>query len=173
MEWMVLPLKRYADFSGRSTRREFWMWVLFLIIATIALSILDGVLGLGGRNSYTATNLNGPGNIGYSYNAATRGGWLTMLFGLTVLVPNFAVGVRRLHDIDRSGWWILMPIAPYGLSLGFMVGHSLIIGGAMMFLVPVAAIVLLVWYCMRGTAGSNRFGPDPLADMSDLSETFR
>lgn len=173
MDWMILPLKRYADFNGRSTRREFWMWVLFLIIVTTVLSILDGMLGLGGRNSYTATTLNGPGNIGYSYIAATRGGWLTMLFSLTVLIPNLALSVRRLHDIDRSGWWILTPIAAYGLSLGFMGGHFFIIGAAMMFLVPVAAIVLLVWFCMRGTPGPNRFGPDPLADMSDLSETFR
>jgi uncharacterized membrane protein YhaH (DUF805 family) len=173
MEWMILPLKRYAQFTGRSTRREFWMWVLFVIIVTIVLSILDGMLGLGGHNSYASTDLSGPGTSGYSYGAATRGGWLANLFGLAVLVPNLAVSVRRLHDLDRSGWWIVMPVAPYGLAIAMMAGHSFVVGGIMVLLGLVSAIVLLVWYCLRGTAGPNRFGPDPLADMSDLSETFR
>ncbi len=174
MEWMILPLKRYADFNGRSTRREFWMWVLFLIIVSIVLSILDGMLGLGGHNSFGSTNLNGQGVTGYSYGAATRGGILTGLFSLAVLVPNLAVSVRRLHDIDRSGWWILMPLAPYALAALLFLGlQSFIIGGVMALLVVVAVVVMLVWYCTRGTAGPNRFGPDPLTDMSDLSETFR
>lgn len=174
MEWMILPLKRYAQFNGRSTRREFWMWVVFLIIVSIVLSIVDGVLGLGGSNSLTHTSLAGPDASGFSYGAATRGGWLTGLFSLAVLVPNIAVSVRRLHDINRSGWWILMPLAPYALGFILMASvHTFIVAGLMMFLGFVGAIVLLVWYCLRGTPGPNRFGPDPLADMSDLSETFR
>jgi uncharacterized membrane protein YhaH (DUF805 family) len=174
MEWMILPLKRYAQFTGRSTRREFWMWVLFIIIVTIVLSILDGMLGLGGHNSYGSTNLSGPGATGYSYGAATRGGWLTNLFSLAVLVPNIAVSVRRLHDVNRSGWWILMPFAPYVVGFILMLGlHSFAVGGLLIGVGAIGAIVLLVWYCLRGTVGPNRFGPDPLADMSDLSETFR
>jgi len=174
MEWMILPLKRYAQFSGRSSRREFWMWVLFIVIVSIVLSIIDGILGLGGHNSYGATQFSGPNATGASYGAATRGGWLTNLFSLAVLVPNLAVSARRLHDINRSGWWMLLPLAPYALGFIFMLGlHSVAIGGLLIGLGAIAAIVLLVWYCLRGTVGPNRFGPDPLSDMSDLSETFR
>ena len=126
MEWMILPLKRYAQFNGRSTRREFWMWVVFLIIVSIVLSIVDGVLGLGGSNSLTHTSLAGPDASGFSYAAATRGGWLTGLFSLAVLVPNIAVSVRRLHDINRSGW------------------HQLLVG-----LFPIGTIALIIWYCKK------------------------
>ncbi|PXA83441.1 DUF805 domain-containing protein [Nostoc sp. 3335mG] len=178
MEWMILPLKRYAQFSGRSTRREFWMWILFYIICVIVLSIIDGALGLGGANRFGGGALNAPGTTGYGYGASTRGGLLTWIFGLAVLVPNIAVAVRRLHDTNRSGWWILMPMVPYliGAICFFAglygMGGMTIIGSLLMFAGFVCAIVLLVWYCMRGTAGPNRFGPDPLAPMGDLHETF-
>ena len=67
-----------------------------------------------------------------------------------------------------------MPVAPYALGFILMASvHTFIVAGLMMFLGFVGAIVLLVWYCLRGTPGPNRFGLDPLADMSDLSETFR
>ena len=56
MEWMILPLKRYAEFSGRSRRKEYWMWILFLILANIVLSILDAVLGLGGSATTTTSS---------------------------------------------------------------------------------------------------------------------
>ena len=102
----------YVNFAGRAIRSEYWYWVLFVLIATIATSIIDLVLGI---------TLFEP------------------IFSLAVLLPSIAVGVRRLHDLDRSGW---------GLLLGF---------------IPlIGAIVLIVWFCGRGTPGANRFGPDPL-----------
>ena len=90
MEWMILPLKRYADFSGRSRRKEYWMFFLFTIIVSVALGIIDAVLGL---------------NFGSGFSS---NGVLGSLFSLATLVPSLAVGIRRLHDTDRSGWWLLL-----------------------------------------------------------------
>jgi uncharacterized membrane protein YhaH (DUF805 family) len=123
MNWMVLPLRRYAEFSGRSRRKEYWMFVLFNIIVGIVTTALDALLGF----DFGAT---GP---------------LNALASLALLVPGIAVAVRRLHDTDRSGWWFLLIFVPI---LGW--------------------IALLVFYCLDGTRGPNRFGPDPkeLADFS-------
>lgn len=176
MEWMLLPLKRYADFSGRSRRKEFWMWILFVVIVTIVLSLLDSALGLGGRT--TADSLRGPGSFGYS--AGTRGGVLTGLFGLAILIPHIAVAVRRLHDTNRTGWWILMPALPYiaGLIL-LMVGAmsasgSLALAGSGLCLIGfICGIVVIVWYCLPGTSGPNNYGDDPLGNTpEDLARTF-
>jgi len=173
MEWMLLPLRRYAQFSGRSRRKEFWMWVLFVIVVSIVLSFVDKALGLGGAAQYGARELNGEFASGFSYGAALRGGLLTNIFALAILVPNIAVAVRRLHDIDRSGWWILLPLAPYVLGFLFLFMQSFVLGAVLAFLGLVAAIVLLVWYCMKGTNGPNRFGPDPLGgEPRELAQHF-
>jgi uncharacterized membrane protein YhaH (DUF805 family) len=102
----------YVNFAGRAIRSEYWYWVLFVLIATIVTSIIDLVLGI---------TLFEP------------------IFSLAVLLPSIAVGVRRLHDLDRSGWWLLLGFIPL-----------------------IGAIVLIVWFCGRGTPGATRFGPDPL-----------
>ena len=109
----------YVDFSGRAYRSEYWYWVLFVILAEIVTSIVDYVIG------YQLT---------------------TGLFGLAVFLPGLAVGVRRLHDVDRSGWWLLLGLIPL-----------------------IGAIVLIIWFCTRGTPGPNRFGPDPLAGFGQIS----
>ena len=118
MEWMILPLKRYAQFNGRSRRKEFWMWVLFVILATIVLTILDSILGLGGRTVAGPSSSATPTMTSFGYGAAASGGILTMIFSLAILIPNLAVSVRRLHDTNRSGWWILLPLLPYGIGFG-------------------------------------------------------
>ncbi|WP_404367983.1 DUF805 domain-containing protein [Sphingomonas sp. MMS24-J45] len=176
MEWMILPLKRYAEFSGRSRRKEYWMWILFLILANIVLSFLDAVLGLGG--SATTTTSSAPGAIGAAGNL--RGGLLSSIFSLAVLLPNITVAVRRLHDTDRSGWWILLPIAPALLAVAALVSgavaasaSSMIFAGVAFLGVFICAILLLVWYCTDGTRGPNRFGDDPKGDLpADLARTF-
>lgn len=127
MEWATLPLKRYAEFTGRSRRKEYWMFFLLVLVGALVLGVVEGLLGLGGM-------------IGGVY------GPLTALFLLAILVPSIAVGVRRLHDTDRSGWWIL---------LGF---------------VPLVGIVLIVFYVLEGTRGPNEYGPDPKGE--DLANTF-
>jgi uncharacterized membrane protein YhaH (DUF805 family) len=123
MEYMFAPLKRFADFSGRSRRKEYWSWFLFVIAALLVLMYLDSALGLGG----TATGYAEGGSVGFRMT----GGLLTMIFGLAMLIPGLAVAIRRMHDQDKSGWFILIPI--YNI------------------------ILLLT----EGTRGPNRFGPDP------------
>ncbi|MES2095876.1 MAG: DUF805 domain-containing protein [Pseudomonadota bacterium] len=176
MEWMLMPLKRFADFKGRSRRKEFWMWVLGVIIVTVVLSILDSVLGLGGRTTIEPGAVDG----GFSYGAQTSGGILTMIFALAILIPNLAVAVRRLHDTDRTGWWILLPLIPYVLGVVVMIvgaaSASLAMagfGGLLMLAGGICGIVLLVFYCLPGTNGPNKYGPDPVNGNQDLGETFR
>lgn len=134
MEWMLLPLRRYARFSGRARPKEYWMFVLFLLLCLILLSIVEGALGLSTTEHWVRR-----GPWWASAGASTRGGPLTGLFMLAMLIPYLAVAVRRLHDTDRSGWWLLIAFIP-------------IIG----------SIVLLIFFIMSGTRGPNRFGPDPV-----------
>ncbi|MEO9230003.1 MAG: DUF805 domain-containing protein [Devosia sp.] len=108
MNWYLTVLKQYAVFNGRARRKEYWMFVLVNMIIAFVLGL---VLGLAG--------------------AGTSGGVIIDIYSLAVLIPGIAVGVRRMHDTDHSGWWILLPI------------------------------VNLVFACTEGTSGSNRFGPDP------------
>ncbi|WP_347265748.1 DUF805 domain-containing protein [Paracoccus sp. (in: a-proteobacteria)] len=104
---------KYASFEGRASRSEYWWFTLFNVIVSSVLSLLQGGLGH---------------EIG-----------MADLYALAVLLPGLGVSVRRLHDIGRSGWWLLVILVP-------LVGW----------------IVLLVWHCTRGEGGPNRFGPDPL-----------
>jgi uncharacterized membrane protein YhaH (DUF805 family) len=121
MEWATLPLKRYAEFTGRSRRKEYWLFLLLAIGISIVASILDSILGMG------------------SMIAGTYGP-LRVLVGLALVVPWLAVSIRRLHDSDRSGWWLLIGVVP-------------IVGG----------IIVLVLMALEGTRGANRFGADPKA----------
>ena len=86
MEWYLKVMKQYADFNGRARRKEYWMFVLFNVIATIILSAIDAAVG--------------------SYGA------LTGIYALAVLIPSLAVGVRRLHDTGKSGWMLLVAFIP-------------------------------------------------------------
>ncbi|MBN1407293.1 MAG: DUF805 domain-containing protein [Calditrichaceae bacterium] len=92
MKWYLEVLKKYAVFSGKASRQEFWMFVLFNLIFSIVASILDNVLG---------TSV---GSMGY--------GIISTLYLLAVLIPSIAVTIRRLHDTGRSGWWILLVFIP-------------------------------------------------------------
>ncbi len=167
MEWMVLPLKRYVEFNGRSRRMEYWMWILFTVIVGFVLGILDTLLGL----DLNALRLV-PG--------ATGNGLLGILFSLGTFLPSLAVSVRRLHDIDRSGWWVLLPIMPVVLVFvavfaGDVLGSAsvMIFAGVALLGVLICGLLLLVWYCTEGTPGPNRFGDDPKADIpTDLVRTF-
>ena len=92
MNWYLTVLKKYAVFSGRARRAEYWMFVLFNIIFAVVAVILDNVLG-------TAIE-----DVGY--------GLFYILYGLAVLIPSLAVAVRRLHDIGKSGGWIFIVLIP-------------------------------------------------------------
>jgi uncharacterized membrane protein YhaH (DUF805 family) len=101
----------YIQFGGRASRSEYWYWTLFSLLVSIAANIIDGILGIG---------------------------IVTGIAGLALFLPGIAVSARRLHDIDRTFWWVLLAFTLIG------------------------ALVLIYWACLRGTPGFNRFGPDPL-----------
>lgn len=121
--WMFEPLQKYVTFTGRARRKEYWWFALFTALVTTLLLIGDMILmGPDAMMTYGAGPLLGLGS-------------------LALFLPSLAVTVRRLHDHDRSGWFILLGLLP-------------IIG----------AIVLFIWYVQRGTVGANRYGPDPLTE---------
>jgi uncharacterized membrane protein YhaH (DUF805 family) len=100
MHWMLMPLRRYAEFSGRSRRKEYWMWVLLNAIVGIVI----GALGAWGASS----RLFSSDDEITLYFGCTLGLWALITF-----LPNLAVVVRRLHDTDRSGWAILFGLIPF------------------------------------------------------------
>lgn len=102
MEWMLLPYRRYAEFSGRSRRKEYWMFALFQILVSIAIGIVLG------RPSYESYG----GMVGFSTMFAGPGAMVQNLFGLVSFIPSLAVAVRRLHDQDKSGWLLLLVFIP-------------------------------------------------------------
>jgi uncharacterized membrane protein YhaH (DUF805 family) len=118
MSWYLEVWKKYAVFSGRARRKEYWYFVLFNIIISIVLTGIDGVTG--------------------SLSAATGMGLLSGLYALAILIPSIAVSVRRLHDTDRSGWWLLIALIPL-----------------------VGAIILLVFVIQDSKPGANQFGENP------------
>lgn len=91
MDYFIKALKQYADFNGKASRQEYWMFVLFYIIFAAAVSILDRFLGLEG-----------------AYGA----GLLGSIYGVILLIPSLSAAVRRLHDRGNSGWWILIGLLP-------------------------------------------------------------
>lgn len=103
MEWMLLPLKRYADFSGRSRRKEYWLFTLATVVAYFVLfAILMGTI-----NFETGEGSVFSGIFGLMF----------VLFAFALLVPTLAVQVRRFHDQDKSGWLVLLNLIPYLGSL--------------------------------------------------------
>lgn len=175
MEWMLMPLKRYADFSGRSRRMEFWMWQLFQVIVYILVLVLAMVVGAGGLMTGDPTAMAGAGG------AALLILGLYGIFALAVIIPSIAVAVRRLHDTNRSGWWFLAPIVPYfigafsigaGAASGSQSGLAAagLLGMVAMLAALVLGLVLIVFYFLEGTKGPNKYGPDPKG--RDTAEVF-
>ena len=123
----------YVTFSGRARRSEFWFWFLFAIIAGVVAAVLDSMLFPAMMDVQTDL---GDGVASFS----AQGGPISALVSLGLFLPGLAVAVRRLHDVDRSGWWLLLAFIPL-----------------------IGIIVLIVWWCTEGTRGPNRFGPDPKA----------
>lgn len=115
---------KYTDFSGRASRSEYWYWVLFCFLAAFVLGFIEGFVKAA---------------KGYPLSHG-HGTYLGNCFLLVTLIPSWAVGVRRLHDVDHSGWWMLIDIT----ILGALFPH-------------------FIWNIRRGTSGDNRFGTDPLA----------
>ncbi|NIJ76511.1 uncharacterized membrane protein YhaH (DUF805 family) [Xanthomonas campestris] len=101
MEWMLLPLKRYADFNGRSRRKEYWM---FMLLQAIVLLVLGGLFGV---SAALMGGENGPGALAWLIAA------ILVIVVLAFIVPSIAVTVRRLHDQGKSGWFYLISLVPY------------------------------------------------------------
>lgn len=100
-------LKKYAVFSGRARRKEYWYFILFNILINIVLSVVDGLTG--------------------NFDPATNMGLLSGIYTLAILIPSIAVSVRRLHDTGRSGWWLLISLVPligFFVLLFFMLQNS-------------------------------------------------
>jgi uncharacterized membrane protein YhaH (DUF805 family) len=100
MQWMLLPLRRYAEFSGRSRRKEYWMFVLLNLLIAVAVWALMALLYIAGLSETDMTAIMMPVFILYA------------LVALAFVIPGLAVTVRRLHDTDRSGWNILLGLIP-------------------------------------------------------------
>jgi uncharacterized membrane protein YhaH (DUF805 family) len=139
VESIKYNFSHYADFTGRAPRSQFWWWVLFIWIVSFVLNIIDNGLGLMVGASTTDVMI-GDMTVPIVNNGA---GILSTIFSLAVLIPGLAVAVRRLHDTDRTGWWLLW---------GFLLTFVCLIG----------LIILLVFYIQRGTPGENKYGADPL-----------
>jgi uncharacterized membrane protein YhaH (DUF805 family) len=107
--------QNYLNFTGRAARSEYWFWILFTILVSIVASLID---------------------VALLRSMALRP--LSTIVNLGLLLPTLAVSARRLHDLDRTAWWLLL------------------------ILTVIGDILLLIWFCLRGTTGPNRFGPDPL-----------
>ncbi len=155
-------LRRYAGFRGRARRAEFWWWTLAVAVFAVLFDRLDRAL-------FGSVTELASGVVNARYDP-----YLSGLFWLLVALPSLAVSVRRLHDGNRSGWWLLLPtllaaaFAAIGfLTLLFALGYGL--DDDMVMLVWVsgaswlaATLVVVFWLARRGTMGVNRFGPAPL-----------
>lgn len=122
--WILLPLRRYAQFTGRASRKEFWLFQL----VPIALFAITLVLTAVDRDVYD--------EIGTIGNLAI-GLFLLGIMGL--IIPALAVQVRRFHDQDRAGWFVLLNLIPY-----------------------IGSFAVFIFMLLPGTAGENRFGPKPI-----------
>lgn len=118
-------LAKYATFDGRAPRSEYWWFALFVFLASIPLSLIDQMVVAPA--------------LGFESFKEDTPQLLSMVFSLALLLPGITVAVRRMHDLDKSGWWVLIVFIPL---LGIL--------------------LMLYWFVQAGTNGSNRFGPDPI-----------
>ena len=117
MDWYVKVLKQYFDFSGRARRKEYWMFGLISAVISIVLTLLDMGVGL--------------------YSDVYGAGVLSSIYSLAIMIPSIAVSVRRLHDTDHSGWWLLLIFIPL-----------------------LGVLILLVVMCFN-SKDDNEYGPNP------------
>ena len=117
MNYYLTVLKKYAVFSGRSQRAEYWYFFLFNLIISMVLGIISGIIG-----AVIGDDL----------------GIIIILYNLAIFIPSIAVGVRRLHDVGKSGWMLLISLIPL-----------------------IGAIWLLVLMVTDSNPGDNKYGPNP------------
>jgi uncharacterized membrane protein YhaH (DUF805 family) len=123
MRWYLKAVKdNYANFSGRAQRAEYWYFTLFNVIFAFCFGFIDGLFGLS-----LASDANGDSLLGL----------LGTIYWLALLIPGISVSARRLHDVGRSGWWLLLMFTCIGI------------------------IPLTIWACIDSTPGENQYGPNP------------
>jgi uncharacterized membrane protein YhaH (DUF805 family) len=152
MDWMLMPLRRYADFSGRSRRIEFWMfllfrWLVYVALTAITLAVVGGVGRLGELTSQAGQSTDA--FLG-SFLAI---GAVFVIVWLLFIIPYSAVVVRRFRDQDKSGW------------LGLLIVPSLV-----PYIGWIFTIIIWVFMCIEGTRGENRYGPDPKGE--NIADVF-
>jgi uncharacterized membrane protein YhaH (DUF805 family) len=134
MSLMFEPLRKYATFRGRARRKEYWLFQLFTFLVSMLLMFwLFSVLPADALDSAAPMSLEEM----MAVPAAHLPFAVIGLVGLVLFLPQLAVSVRRLHDSDKSGWWLLLN------------------------LIPIGGLVLLIFYLLDGTRGPNQHGPDP------------
>ena len=151
--WQAIStcFRKYADFSGRAQRSEFWQWFLFCVLGILIALILDSAI------------------LGYS-----RPKLFFLIFFIVTLFPTVTAVARRLHDIDYSGWWQIVPLLIISLLVVGSINDMLIIIIIAGFALFASSCVLIGAYATEGTQGDNRFGPDPLAEeKADEEEPVR
>jgi uncharacterized membrane protein YhaH (DUF805 family) len=155
MHWILEPFRRSFDYSGRSRRREYWTYALTTFVIMTVIGFVESKLGLAIENSAGRTE------------SPLRG---IVLLGL--MIPGLAVAIRRLHDTDRLGWWVTLPVAPVLFWIVALVGgfNSESLFRPVLVAIVVAPLVLLAFMCVPGTRGPNRFGTDPKG--GDLADIF-
>jgi uncharacterized membrane protein YhaH (DUF805 family) len=158
--------RHYADFKGRAQRSQFWWWYLFLIVVQVVVSIIDSALGLQIGRSTTDVTVGDT-----TIPLVDRGlGALQALLFLALVLPTLAVAVRRLHDTEHSGWWILsavllevLGIVATIIAVAAGAGVAVLaILGIVFIGMAVLLVILLVFWVQKGTDGPNQYGPDPL-----------
>lgn len=164
MNWYLRVLRQYAVFRGRARRREYWWFLLFHVLFSIGLTMLDWWRWGHFEGDFVERMEEFEPRLGIAH-----------LYGFVTMLPGIGVAIRRLHDTNRRGWWLMLALGPQIVSvlLGLVAGQkfdepmqsgsplfmgiTIVLG--MLFLV--GGLVLLVLFCLDGTRGPNRFGPDP------------
>lgn len=142
MNWYLQVLKKYAVFNGRSRRKEFWYYILFSLLITIGLVLLDMYFGL--------------------FDAKRSIGVLSCIYAVATFLPQTAVAVRRLHDVGKSGWWLWFFAPSDLLQYIFHDNKSIIILIGIYTLI--VYFVFLYFMVKNGKAEPNQYGTDPKLD---------
>jgi len=158
MNWYKkVVFENYANFNGRARRSEYWYFILFNAIFSLALTLIDNLLGL-------------------QFGTADSG-VLNTIYSLAVFIPSLAVSVRRLHDIGKSGWLLLIAYGAIILLAVFLIlgtfmysfdSSALIMIFAL--LIIGVAIWLLIMFCTEGDDFTNKYGPDPKAFNEEIDQ---